>query len=168
VRRDKRPGRCADARPERAKWDMRDQGDCGADETSERSGLENVLTGKIGKGRSFSPLLFPFFCGIVFALEAAALLAAQLFWTFRGDLRTWGSSSSSDPSAVSGLSDTTAFAFLLRGAGVAGVGSREGVSGGGGGEGGALRGGCDIGVRDSEGVSGRGEGALCEGTIIWG
>jgi hypothetical protein len=61
------------------------------------------------------------------------LLAARLFWTFRGDLRTWGSSSSSDSSAVSGLSDTTAFAFLLRGAGVAAVGSREGVSGGGGG-----------------------------------
>jgi hypothetical protein len=98
------------------------------------------------------------------ALEAAALLAARLFWTFRGSLRTWGSSSSSDSSAVSGLSDTTAFAFLLRGAGVTGVGSREGVPGGGGG---ALRGGRDIGVRDSEGVSGRGEGALREGTILW-
>ncbi|KAJ8581628.1 hypothetical protein M405DRAFT_832133 [Rhizopogon salebrosus TDB-379] len=126
VRRDNRPGRCADARPERAKWDMRDQ---------------------------------------VFALEAAVLLAARLYWTFRGDLRTWGSSSSSDSSAVSGLSDTTAFAFLLRGAGVAAVGSREGVSGGGGG---ALRGSRDIGVGDSEGVSGRGEGALREGTILWG
>jgi hypothetical protein len=92
------------------------------------------------------------------------LLAARLFWTFRGSLRTWGSSSSSDSSAVSGLSDTTAFAFLLRGAGVTGVGSREGVPGGGGG---ALRGGRDIGVRDSEGVSGKGEGALREGTILW-
>ncbi|KAJ8579524.1 hypothetical protein M405DRAFT_835705 [Rhizopogon salebrosus TDB-379] len=143
VRRDKRPGRCADARPESAKWDMRDQ----------------------GKERSFSPLLFPFFGTIVFALEAAALLAARLFWTFRGDLRTWGSSSSSDSPAVSGLSDTTAFAFLLRGAGVAAVGSREGVSGGGGG---ALRGGHDIGIWDSEGVSGRGKGALREGTILWG
>jgi hypothetical protein len=51
VRRDKRPGRCADARPERAKWDMQDQGDCGADETNERTGLRNVLTGKIGKER---------------------------------------------------------------------------------------------------------------------
>jgi hypothetical protein len=165
VRRDKRPGRCADARPESAKWDMRDQGDCGADETNERSGLGKVLTGRIGKERSFSPLLFPFFGTIVFALEAAALLAARLFWTFRGDLRTWGSSSSSDSPAVSGLSDTTAFAFLLRGAGVAAVGSREGVSGGGGG---ALRGGHDIGIWDSEGVSGRGQGALREGTILWG
>jgi hypothetical protein len=144
---------------------MRDQGDCRADETNERSGLGKVLTGRIGKGRSFSPLLFPFFGAIVFALEAAALLAARLFWTFRGDLQTWGSSSSSDSSAVSGLSDTTAFAFLLRGAGVAAVGSWEGVSGGGGG---ALRGGRDIGIRNSEGVSGRGEGALREGTILWG
>jgi hypothetical protein len=58
ARRDKRPGRYADARPQRAKWDMRDQGDCRTDETSERSGLRNVLTSKIGKGRSKFPLPF--------------------------------------------------------------------------------------------------------------
>jgi hypothetical protein len=157
VKRDKRPGRCADVRPERAKWDMRDQGDCVADETNERSGLGNVLTGKIGKGRSLSP----FFCAI---LGGSSVVGSAVVLDFRGDLRTWGSSSTSDSSAVSGLSDTTAFAFMLRGAGVAAVGSREGVSGGGGG---ALCGGHNIGVRNSEGVSGRGEGALREGTILW-
>jgi hypothetical protein len=55
VGRGKRPGRCADARLERVKWDMRDQGDCGADETNERSRLGKVLTRRIGKGRSFPP-----------------------------------------------------------------------------------------------------------------
>jgi hypothetical protein len=40
------------------KWDMRDQGDCRTDETSERNELGNVLTGKIGKGRSFFSLPF--------------------------------------------------------------------------------------------------------------
>jgi hypothetical protein len=51
---------------------MRDQGDCRANETNERSGLGNVLAGKIGKGRSSFPCLF--FDAIVFTLEAAALL----------------------------------------------------------------------------------------------